>query len=384
MLIKLFDIINDKKTSLDLHEEDKKNISQEIIMSSIRRLRVIIWSILLIEPFLIFFIDIPRIKASIPQNAALHTEWIYWAYLVCHLILIAASVPIAFITLRLAGRSENYLKHLNNIIAVFLPVIGMSIFAFIDMLDHVTTGQGTVYAIYALIMCSVFLIKPPINVIVMVLPHLAYVAMNFIFIQDRTVLAANLINTTAMILTMILFNLFLYYSFENHIKKNIILKRKNQELEYLASHDMLTGILNRAAFLDYITSYQTGTIMLIDIDFFKLINDKYSHLAGDFVLTEFTRRITEAFREASTARWGGEEFIVFWREGDEDKLAEEVEQFRIQLMEKEFVYKQTPIRVTASFGLTYLKSDYEAAFVRADQALYRAKEEGRNKVVCSF
>ncbi len=389
MKINLLDIISDYKSDFELKEADRNEIYHEIVLNSLRRMRIIAWAVLLLEPVLIVMIDIPRIEDAMSGSLVLtnvfdDTAWIYWAYILCHLILVSASIPIVILTSKLKDKSGSFLTRLNYATAIILPILGLSIFGFLDMLDRITTGQSTVYIVYSLIMCSVYIMKPPINILVLGIPHIVYVLLNFIFIRDTAVIVGNLFNSTAMVFTMVAFNVFLYYNFENHLKKNYALNRKNEKLEFLASHDLLTGLLNRAAFQSSLTQYKSGTIVLIDLDFFKQINDTYSHLAGDSVLMEFSRLIDREFPDAQKARWGGEEFILFCP-GEEKVIDREtVEQFRIRLMQQEFVYQEHIFHITASFGITSLTDDYEAAFVRADLALYKAKEEGRNRVICNF
>jgi two-component system cell cycle response regulator len=128
------------------------------------------------------------------------------------------------------------------------------------------------------------------------------------------------------------------------------------------------------------------TIMVLDIDFFKSINDTYGHDAGDDVLREFAMRIKKSIRGIDLAcRYGGEEFVIVMPETDMAVAALVAERIRRRIAGEPFAIDQgaKAIDVTLSIGLAALGENDTAATVlkRADQALYRAKRDGRNRVV---
>lgn len=121
--------------------------------------------------------------------------------------------------------------------------------------------------------------------------------------------------------------------------------------------------------------------MLFDIDHFKSINDRFGHLAGDQVLVEITRRVQLNLRAGDMlARWGGEEFAVLLPQCGTDMAMIVAEKLRATVAGEPFPEAG---RVTASFGLSQFSPEEtrDAWFKRADDALYRAKEGGRNRVV---
>ena len=161
-----------------------------------------------------------------------------------------------------------------------------------------------------------------------------------------------------------------------------------EHLKLLAETDKLTGLFNRSR-LDALLKKEIKRsqryenpfgLMLIDFDYFKDINDKYGHQAGDSALVEIAKLISEHLRINDIAvRWGGEEFIVIYLDIQKEelhKLAEELHQ-KIQKHTFEGIAKQT-----ASIGVTlYHKNDTINSLIkRADQALYLAKERGRNRI----
>ena len=165
-----------------------------------------------------------------------------------------------------------------------------------------------------------------------------------------------------------------------------LVKVTTQELEHLSTHDALTGIYNRAEYLKRVCLKIKGAkrydeafgLMLIDIDYFKLINDNYGHGAGDKVLKKLADTLTKNIREDDlVARWGGEEFVIIVNYATLDILEKLAKKLQAKIAEVDFF----PIsRVTASFGLSvYIDGDTEETlFKRVDNALYTAKNNGRN------
>ena len=179
-------------------------------------------------------------------------------------------------------------------------------------------------------------------------------------------------------------------SIENAILEKEIMERLKVEadLMHLATIDPLTSISNRRKFnevLEYELQRDTRygnelSLILCDLDHFKHINDEYGHNIGDEVLKEFTQLVSKNIRKTDVfARWGGEEFVLLLPESDISTAIEMAEKLRI-LTEK---YQFSDVgKITASFGVTQLmKDDDEKNFInRADEALYNAKDNGRNKV----
>jgi diguanylate cyclase (GGDEF)-like protein len=171
-------------------------------------------------------------------------------------------------------------------------------------------------------------------------------------------------------------------------------EQKNLELERLATRDPLTGALNRrafhAAFEKMLRDAQRNagalTCLMVDIDHFKNINDSHGHGVGDRVIQEVARKLQESIRGTDLlCRWGGEEFCIVISGLDAAASAEFAERVRMRI-ERECgagVREIPGLRVTASLGVEWLSQqiDSTAALIEhADQALYRAKRNGRNRV----
>jgi diguanylate cyclase (GGDEF)-like protein len=167
-----------------------------------------------------------------------------------------------------------------------------------------------------------------------------------------------------------------------------ILKEALSKTEKKASTDALTQVYNRRKFDEMfeaefqIVKKNNGalSIALIDIDKFKDFNDSYGHLIGDEVLITMAQSVEKSVRDTDTfARWGGEEFVVLYKDTDIKTAT------NISLKLKDIIEKNVhPVagKITASFGVTqYKKGDtIQSIFQRCDQALYLAKENGRNRV----
>ena len=163
----------------------------------------------------------------------------------------------------------------------------------------------------------------------------------------------------------------------------------------MAITDGLTGLYNRRYMESHLGALveqaaargKPLTALVLDIDYFKSVNDTYGHDAGDDVLREFATRIRKSIRGIDLAcRLGGEEFVIVMPETDMAVATIVAERLRRRIASEPFAIAQGPkrIEVTISIGLATLDTvDDNAATIlkRADQALYRAKRDGRNRVV---
>ena len=172
--------------------------------------------------------------------------------------------------------------------------------------------------------------------------------------------------------------------------------RLDKELKQVANNDALTGIFNRRFFMELSAiqmerSRRSGTesfIVIFDLDHFKLVNDTYGHLAGDKVLKDIAQRIKASVRPYDVlGRYGGEEFIILItaensKEGAADTIRT-VERLRLEVCSSPVEFENIMIPVSASFGIARAAplNDIQTAIKYADEALYKAKETGRNKAV---
>jgi diguanylate cyclase (GGDEF)-like protein len=166
------------------------------------------------------------------------------------------------------------------------------------------------------------------------------------------------------------------------------LQRRNDLLQHSATHDALTGLLNRAALAqlrenpDAMLQLQKApyTLMLLDVDHFKEVNDRHGHLLGDRALRAVADAVAASIRGHDVAvRYGGEEFLILL---PETRLAAAVQV--AERIRQRIALAPLPFSLTVSIGLAAgepTRDWSEQVFDRADQALYRAKSTGRNRVV---
>ena len=180
------------------------------------------------------------------------------------------------------------------------------------------------------------------------------------------------------------------------IKENISKRKATEEmLHKLASTDSLTGLFNRRVFLERLTQESerisrvggVATLLMLDLDFFKFVNDSYGHATGDEVLRRFAAVLQKNSRNIDVpARLGGEEFAVLLTSTDRNEAMMVAERLRKQVAEIEINHPKGLVQITVSIGAAALfvgDTTSQIVFNRADTAMYNAKESGRN-ITCWF
>lgn len=181
------------------------------------------------------------------------------------------------------------------------------------------------------------------------------------------------------------------------IRSIVVNKQLQDLLQVQAMHDPLTGLFNRL-YLDQRLEMELNraerksqplAIILVDLDFFKKVNDNYGHQAGDYVLTEFAVFLKNCFRGYDYLyRYGGEEFMIVLPDTDEALAQQKTEMLRhdIKELKLEFEDKSLPA-ITISAGIAVYPdngTDGRSLIAAADKALYKAKATGRDKVICAI
>lgn len=171
---------------------------------------------------------------------------------------------------------------------------------------------------------------------------------------------------------------------ENRLRQiNHSLTNKTNELSQLAHHDSLTGLMNRLGLLQYDDLSQEAvrqgnkvSVVVIDVDNFKSINDTRGHIVGDEILAKIGSLLSEKWSGIHLfARWGGEEFVVICFDKDESACERFAEELRAEV--------EAQLEITCSFGVCQMVQDesFAEAVDRADKAMYSAKARGKNRVV---
>jgi diguanylate cyclase (GGDEF)-like protein len=176
-------------------------------------------------------------------------------------------------------------------------------------------------------------------------------------------------------------------------ERTVELAQANQQLAQQARTDFLTKLPNRLAFTEYYElvqrqrsrNFEPLTLVMIDVDYFKKINDNYGHEAGDLVLATIAASWQQRLRQQDIlARFGGEEFVLLLPDTSDSGAVMICETLRQALAQQPIMYQQQPISVTATFGVVELDlQNQDLSFWQnaADEALYYGKTQGRNQVV---
>ena len=160
----------------------------------------------------------------------------------------------------------------------------------------------------------------------------------------------------------------------------------------MSAVDELTKLFNRRYFVEalegeYERAIRYGTemaLIMMDLDYFKVINDTYGHLAGDMVLSKIGNLLnTHVRRNDLACRYGGEEFAVILPSVSKESTYAAYDRFREKVFAQPFEYESKQFSITVSIGIAYSNSaeSINDLLAHADQALYQAKEENRNKIV---
>ena len=193
--------------------------------------------------------------------------------------------------------------------------------------------------------------------------------------------------------------IMLYARMRNRLEKIVEertdeLRVQAEEFERQATHDKLTGLPNRRYADDYLQKQidlvrrhnHTGAIALADVDYFKRINDGYSHATGDQVLKRLAQVLGEGCRKTDfVARYGGEEFLLYFPDTGTDRALQVCRQLRRAVEDADWSSIAPGLGVTISFGLAEVTAESRSRTILndADERLYRAKNEGRNRVIAA-
>lgn len=191
-----------------------------------------------------------------------------------------------------------------------------------------------------------------------------------------------------------LIGLISYRDITNALRKSVyILQEKTEILQEKADRDPLTNLYNRRFLKDELKrqlalakkSKNPMSVTMIDIDFFKKVNDTYGHQCGDMVLKRLADILVSKSREINVVgRYGGEEFIIIGMISDYKSARYTAERLREAVEAEEFEYEGKKFKITISLGVAVWNQNvkmYKELVKKADEALYTAKREGRNRVV---
>jgi diguanylate cyclase (GGDEF)-like protein len=233
---------------------------------------------------------------------------------------------------------------------------------------------------------------------------------NVIYFTEEKIIRIILYTALGIIIFILLISIFFINRYKKLSKKleldvrqrtkelhetNELLRKANLELERISTIDKLTGIYNRRYFDNSIEKTWTialrenhpVSLIMIDIDHFKVFNDTYGHLAGDQCLKSIANEIKDTLQRTGdfVARFGGEEFAVLLLNTSENGATIVAEKIRKRIERLKIIYEGIEARVTVSLGVASMipddRTNPKDLICAADEALYKAKEAGRNRVI---
>lgn len=189
------------------------------------------------------------------------------------------------------------------------------------------------------------------------------------------------LNLVITLVTVIIIS-FLYAQELNRMTSELQLL--NMKLDYKASHDQLTGLMNRNSMMQYMDSLKQQNVVvgMMDVDDFKKINDQYGHITGDLVLQTIAALLKENLPGYAVARWGGEEFLIVIANQTMAKTLQQLEHFHKQVQAAVIPFEDTTIRVHVTIGVSEGNlAEIDSIIAEADARLYKGKKSTKNCII---
>ena len=369
-------------------------IADDLVRSTLRRISYV--ALAAIPVHLIVLVAFWRLDATTVDEQRWRT-----GIMLTHGVLLVLQVLLADVTRRVRDRD-----HVTLPMRLLRPATLVMILAagvVLATLDQLVTPSVTPFLL-ACIIAGLVVMLPPVSALVGYLAgYLAFAAALGVTQTDASVLASNRANGLVAVVIGAMLTVMVWRAESRSVRQREHIRRQqelleasNRELATLASFDPLTGLANRRALqlmLDNEVAQMrreghTSSLVLFDADRFKQINDVHGHPAGDEVLRQLAQLLSQRLRGSDLiARWGGEEFLVLLPRTDLDGATILAEDLRAAIEQRSFDLDEVTLRFTVSAGVTALDLRHDepvvVAYREVDEALYQAKEQGRNRVVAA-
>lgn len=195
--------------------------------------------------------------------------------------------------------------------------------------------------------------------------------------------------------TILAISTIAYFFCQKYLQSEEKILQYNKKLEIMVSTDPLTKLWNRRAmnehlaFLvnEYKIHQKDFSIAIMDIDFFKHVNDNYGHNMGDYVLSTLSGMLAEHMKDLGhVCRWGGEEFLLAFEDMDYEEAIAHLNDFRKLVEKREFTFEKNTIHISITGGITEYSENVslDALITTADEFLYKGKTNGRNRIISTF
>lgn len=394
---------------LNLNKKEKEAFINEIVKKNIYRGK-------LLSKFIIFTELVLSLIDIFFANHLTKTGFKFNSYLLMYLTLIIVNI----VYLLFLNKFNISIVNLNQItiIIVSYVIFMMSWGAVISLMDQKLYGQVMVYMVIVMA-CSViyYLNNKTLLLSYCISAFILFFGLPF-FQKSKNMLIGHYINSIIFLLFAWFASRILYKNLYNDFKnKNLIaeaneklkgeieenkimqkeLEKVNKKLKELSLRDELTKVNNRRALTEFIDNILNSdllqqtpvSIIMMDIDRFKLYNDKYGHVEGDEVLKKIATQLNNVLRDSKdfVARYGGEEFIYIALNTDEKEICEIANKIRGMVYNLKIIheYNEASNYVTLSFGtatvIPYNINSIYDCIKNADAALYKAKAEGKDRII---
>lgn len=368
-------------------------IADAAVLGNIRRLRWLLplFLMLVLVLLAVFALDRPL---DAPQRLA-------WRQAIMSVfgITIVWLLVMALAVWRVAsrGRPDTGVR-----VVQFVVALGFLLFtAVLTVLDQWVTSNISPFILGCISVSLLFLLPPATALGVLLVSYAVFFVGLGLTQHDPSLLLSNRVNgfaagLLALVLSVGMWNRNIQYNLLQRelTARNETLEKQQAELVWLATRDALTGLFNRGEFMrlaekELLRTRRHGgntSIFVIDLDFFKAINDRHGHPAGDKVLRHVADQLRDGTRSTDlVARIGGEEFVVLLPQTDIDAAMVLAQKLRRQLRDSPAqVSSDLQVSITASFGVACMPGKHmgsiAALYAAADNALYDAKRQGRDRV----
>jgi diguanylate cyclase len=344
-----------------------------------------------------FFVSVESVEEILWRNGII----------LSHAALVASASIFSFLIFFVLNYEKNLLR-LKIFTQVVTTMTIMILGIVITSIDQYVTTSISPYIIVSMMIALVVLMPPWMSAIIFSsLFGLFYIGITT-FVTNPLILTSNILNgLTVMGMAIGLSNIMWYY-YSKSLKQRQLIEEQNFNLELqkieleqlnfrltiLASTDSMTQLLNRREFenkvnleLDYAKHNDyVSSVLIADIDNFKQLNDIHGHLVGDELLKQYSLLLKVVLREGDLiARWGGDEFVIMLHHANPNEAFKIAERLRANIEKHVFIIDDHEIRLSSSFGIAPLDTNeiepLYSSYLKADKALYQAKNLGRNKTI---
>lgn len=348
--------------------------------SNIARLKVCVWIVIFLECILL------------GRNFIRH-GWTFHYYIQLYIALLVASLLVLLLIYQFSKVTDQAKKtRLHFRLLIFYYVFNLCWGVVITIIDQQSYGHVTAFLTNFMTSTLLFVVSPKQYAAIHTIPIIGLFAGIFAVQPNFNIATAHFINITVFIIFCVIGSRMIYKNYYKNFYQEIQLSLKNKELEQIAMTDSLTDVYNVRGMRQFVLkneqlSHESITIMLLDIDFFKNYNDHYGHLAGNEVLKQVAMTIKEVISPHFLARVGGEEFMMIAHDLSSEQAEQLGEEICRSVERLEIKHEQSLVStyVTISLGYVTTKLDatapsFDELHDQADQALYEAKESGRNRI----